>query len=80
MLLTMLTLNFFRVLTFTNAGELVSLPQSGILKPGLHRLVIDNVTRQLEGRYICQVSGELCIVRHSPVIVLGDPKQAALQN
>jgi len=45
-----------RVLTFPPGGLSVSLPQSGILKPGTHRLVINNASRESAGRYICQVT------------------------
>ena len=45
-----------RVLTFPPGGSSVSLPQSGILKPGTHRLVINNASRESAGSYICQVN------------------------
>eukprot|EP00090_Calanus_glacialis_P008406 TRINITY_DN16732_c0_g1_i3.p1 TRINITY_DN16732_c0_g1~~TRINITY_DN16732_c0_g1_i3.p1 ORF type:complete len:202 (+),score=61.24 TRINITY_DN16732_c0_g1_i3:84-608(+) len=49
-------LNRDRVLTFPPGGSSVSLPQSGILKPGTHRLVINNASRESAGSYICQVT------------------------
>jgi len=45
-----------RVLTFPPGGECISLPQSGILKPGVHRLVINNASQSCSGQYICQVT------------------------
>ena len=60
-----------RVLTFPPGGDCISLPQSGILRPGVHRwgqdqltilltpllrLVINNATRECSGQYICQVT------------------------
>lgn len=45
-----------RVLTFPPGGDCVSLPQSGLLRPGLHRLVLENVARGSSGDYICQVT------------------------
>ena len=45
-----------RVLTFPPGGDCVSLPQSGILRPGTHRLVINNATQACSGKYICQIT------------------------
>ena len=45
-----------RVLTFAPGGDCISLPQSGILKPGTHRLVINNASQTCSGKYICQVT------------------------
>ena len=45
-----------RVLTFPPGGDCISLPQSGILKRGLHRLVISEARRECSGQYICQVT------------------------
>jgi len=45
-----------RVLTFPPADRFVSLPQSGLLKPGLHRLVVENISSSGVGRYTCQVT------------------------
>lgn len=45
-----------RVLTFPPGGDCISLPQSGILKPGVHRLVILNASQACAGQYICQVT------------------------
>merc|ERR1719233_1526442 len=49
-------LNRDRVLTFPPGGDSVSLPQSGILKPGTHRLVLNNASLTGSGSYICQVT------------------------
>ena len=46
-----------RVLTFPLDCLTVSLPQSGLVKPGSHRLVLENVTAMCQGRYTCQVTG-----------------------
>ena len=45
-----------RVLTFPPGGACISLPQSGILRPGTHRLVINNASQLCSGKYICQVT------------------------
>ena len=37
-------------------GDCISLPQSGILKPGVHRLVITSASEACSGQYICQVT------------------------
>merc|ERR1712110_134834 len=45
-----------RVLTFPPVNSCISLPQSGILRPGTHRLVINNISQLCSGKYICQVT------------------------
>ena len=45
-----------RVLTFPPGGDCISLPQSGILKRGLHRLVIRKASMACSGQFICQVT------------------------
>ena len=45
-----------RVLTFPPGGHCVSLPQSGIPRPGSHRLVLASASAGCSGRYICQVT------------------------
>ena len=44
------------MLTFPPGGSSISLPQSGILKPGTHRLVLNNASMSGAGSYICQVT------------------------
>ena len=45
-----------RVLTFPLACLRVSLPQSGLLRAGSHRLVLEKVTEECQGTYTCQVT------------------------
>jgi len=45
-----------RVLTFPLACLHVSLPQSGLLRAGSHRLVLEKVTEECQGTYTCQVT------------------------
>jgi hypothetical protein len=44
-----------RVVTFPVEGLSLSLPQSGLLTSGTHQLVIKNISRLVQGNYVCQV-------------------------
>ena len=45
-----------RVLTFDRSCLKVSLPRSGLVKPGTHVLVIEKLNTTCHGRYTCQVT------------------------
>ena len=45
------------MLTFPLDCLTISLPQSGLVKPGSHRLVLEKVSPLCQGRYTCQVTG-----------------------
>ena len=47
---------FFRVITFPLTCLQVSLPQSGLVRPGTHRLVMDFITPTCQGTFTCQVT------------------------
>jgi hypothetical protein len=46
----------YRVVTFPVPGLSLSLPQSGLLTTGTHQLVIRNISRAVQGNYVCQVT------------------------
>ena len=71
-----------RVLTFPPGGACISLPQSGILRPGTHRLVINNASQLCSGKYICQVGSDWSVIRMTvlSLAVTGHGEQATFQN